>query len=54
MSQKVYMEQILQPIVSQWLSDRWHFTLEEDNDSGHGTRNYSNIVAKWKKEHKLS
>ena len=45
MSQKCYVDQILEPVVGQWLADGYNFTLEEDNDSGHGTQNDQNIVA---------
>ena len=30
------------------------FTIEEDNDSGHGTLNLKNPVARWKKDYQLN
>ncbi|KAK4198064.1 hypothetical protein QBC40DRAFT_179567 [Triangularia verruculosa] len=36
MSLKVYRDQILEPVVGQWLREGHSFVLEEDNDSGHG------------------
>ncbi|PQE29876.1 hmg box protein [Rutstroemia sp. NJR-2017a WRK4] len=51
MSQRVYIDQILDPVVKEWLKGP-RFVLEEDGDSGHGTSMY-NIVRTWKKEHKL-
>lgn len=50
MSQRCYVDQILEPHVGKWLRDR-DFVMEEDNDSGHGTKSGSNIVAQWKKLH---
>jgi hypothetical protein len=40
-SQRVYIDQILKPIVKPWLNH--DFVLEEDGDSGHGPGK-SNIV----------
>jgi len=52
MSLRVYRDQILKPVVGQWLRDGHSFVLEEDNDSGHGT-GQANIVRTWKKQHGL-
>ncbi len=52
MSQKVYKEQILEPIVKPWLDAGQSFVLEEDGDSGHGPNKF-NLVRTWKQEHKL-
>ena len=49
MSQKVYHDQILEPVVGQWIKYGYQFTLEEDNDSGHGTKSADNPCARWKK-----
>jgi hypothetical protein len=43
MSQSVYIDQILEPIVKPWLDRGDKFVLEEDRDSGHGPGK-SNIV----------
>jgi len=40
---KVYLEQILKPIVKPWIDSHPRFVLEEDGDSGHGTGS-KNIV----------
>lgn len=53
MSLKVYRDQILEPIVGQWLRNGESFVLEEDNDSGHGTGK-SNIVRTWKQKNGLT
>lgn len=52
MTQKVYLEEILQPHVGEWLARGENFVLEEDNDSGHGT-SARNIVKTWKEEQNL-
>jgi hypothetical protein len=49
MSQRVYIDQILNLIVKPWLDRDDDFCLEEDGDSGHGTSK-SNIVRTWKQE----
>ena len=36
MSQQVYIDQILEPIVKPWIQAHQDFVLEEDGDSGHG------------------
>ena len=52
MSQRVYIDQILKPVVKPWLDRGDDFCLEEDGDSGHGTSK-NNIVRKWKEENGL-
>ncbi|KAF2624677.1 hypothetical protein BU25DRAFT_132015 [Macroventuria anomochaeta] len=47
MTQRAYINQILEPHVKKWLERGDQFTLEEDGDSGHGL-NKSNIVKTWK------
>ena len=49
MSQRVYIDQILKPVVKPWLDRGDDFCLKEDGDSGHGTSK-NNIVRKWKEE----
>ena len=54
MTQKAYINQILEPIVKPWINRGDDFVLEEDNDSGHGPpRNKTNIVVDWKHKHGL-
>lgn len=53
MTLKTYRDQILEPVVGEWLRQGQTFVLEEDNDSGHGTGK-SNIVRIWKKENGLT
>ena len=48
MTQQVYHDKILEPVVKQWKDEGWDFTLEEDNDSGHGTLSANNICARHK------
>ena len=45
MSQKVYIDQILEPIVKPWIDAHYDFVLEEDSDSVHrlGTSNIVHI-----------
>ena len=45
MSQRVYIDQILKPVVKPWLDRGYDFCLEEDSNSGHGTSK-NNIVRK--------
>ncbi|KAJ6260011.1 hypothetical protein Dda_2224 [Drechslerella dactyloides] len=53
MSNTVYVQQILEPVVLPWLEEAGQdFVLEEDNDSGHGTGHYSE-AARWKQDHGL-
>ncbi|KAK4236393.1 hypothetical protein C8A03DRAFT_35699 [Achaetomium macrosporum] len=52
MTLQVYRDQILEPIVGDWLrSGDQRFVLEEDNGSGHGTS--KNIVRTWKEDNGL-
>ncbi len=53
MSHRVYIDQILEPIIKPWLENGEQFVLEEDGDSGHGSKSKTNIVRTWKKEHGL-
>jgi hypothetical protein len=56
MSQQVYIDSILEPIIKPWILRGDDFVLEEDNDSGHGPPGKSkknNIVQDWKDEHGL-
>ena len=52
MSQRVYIDQILEPIVKPWIETGHNFALEEDGDSGHGPGK-GNIVRAWKEKHGL-
>jgi hypothetical protein len=52
MSQRVYIDQILEPVIKPWLDQEHDFVLEEDGDSGHGPGK-SNIVRAWKEKHNL-
>jgi hypothetical protein len=54
MTHQVYIESILEPIVSQWCLEDGLWCLEEDNDSGHGLRSKDNPVEKWKQAHGMS
>lgn len=52
MSQQVYIDQILEPIVKPWIQTHQDFVLEEDGDSGHGPGK-SNIMRTWKEKNGL-
>ena len=52
MSQSVYRDKILEPIVKPWLAES-SFILEEDGDSGHGFGSTKNTVAVWKRQNQL-
>lgn len=52
MSQRVYIDSILEPVVKPWLKAGEDFVLEEDGDSGYGSGK-SNIVRDWKDERNL-
>jgi hypothetical protein len=52
MTLQVYRDQILEPMVGEWLRSGERFVLEEDNGSGHGTSK-NNIVRTWKEDHGL-
>ena len=53
MSQKAYIEQILDSLVLPWLQTGQRFVLEEDRDSGHRPGK-SNIVRTWKEKNDLN
>lgn len=44
MSQRVYIDAILEPHVLPALAENQHIVLEEDGDSGHGSADNNNIV----------
>ena len=52
MSQQVYIDKILEPIVKPRLRPHRDFVLEEDGDSGHGPGK-SNIVRTWEDQNGL-
>ena len=52
MSQRVYIDSILEPTVKPWIEAKHDFVLEEDGDSGHGLGK-SNIVRTWKQNNDL-
>jgi hypothetical protein len=52
MSQRVYIDSILEPVVKPWLDRSDKFVLEEDGDSRHGPGR-NNIVWTRKEEHNL-
>jgi hypothetical protein len=54
MTQRAYIDQILEPIIKPWLIDptQESFILEEDGDSSHGP-GASNIVRTWKEKNGL-
>lgn len=52
MSQKAYIDQILERMVKPWLERSDDFCLEENDDSGHDSGK-NNIVRKWKDNHNL-
>ncbi|KAF2033422.1 hypothetical protein EK21DRAFT_86230 [Setomelanomma holmii] len=52
MTQRAYIDQILEPVVKPWLERGDDFVLEEGGNSGHGPGK-SNIVRKWKQDNKL-
>jgi hypothetical protein len=55
MTQKAYINQILEPIVKPWIDAGHDFVLEEDGDSGHGPpRSTGNIVMDWKRQYGLN
>jgi len=53
MSQRVYIDQILEPIVKPWIDRGDKFVLEEDGDSGHGPGKANN-VRDWKQKNGLN
>ncbi|KAF1976439.1 hypothetical protein BU23DRAFT_630291 [Bimuria novae-zelandiae CBS 107.79] len=52
-TQRAYIDQILEPIAKPWIKHQPSFVLEEDRDSGHGTSK-SNIVRTWKQANSLN
>jgi hypothetical protein len=52
MTQRAYIDMILEPVVKPWLKDRKSFILEEDQDLGHSTSQI-NIVRTWKQQNGL-
>ncbi|KAH7394815.1 hypothetical protein BKA66DRAFT_567205 [Pyrenochaeta sp. MPI-SDFR-AT-0127] len=52
MTQRAYIDQILEPVVKPWLERGDNFVLEEDGDSGHGPSK-NNIARQWKDLHRL-
>jgi hypothetical protein len=52
MTQRAYINQILEPIVKPWIQRGDSFAFEEDGDSGHGPGK-NNIVRKWKENNNL-
>ncbi|KAK5131627.1 hypothetical protein LTR04_004904, partial [Oleoguttula sp. CCFEE 6159] len=53
LSQKVYIEQILEPHVKPCLLRGEQFVLEEEADLGHGSGDTNNTVRQWKQDHGL-
>jgi transposase len=51
-SQRVYIDQILKPVVKPWLDQGHDFVLKKDDDLGHEPGK-SNIVRTWKEKHHL-
>ena len=54
LTQQAYIDQILEPGVSKWCSDRSEWVLEEDNDSGYGNKDSNNLVQKWKRDYGIT
>ena len=54
MSHRVYIDSILEPIVSQWCKEDGQWAMEEDGDPGHGKGLKSNPVSQWKEAHDIS
>ena len=52
MSRRVYLDSILEVVVTLWLEAGEDFVLEEDGDFGHGSGKIT-IVRDWKAEHGL-
>ncbi|KAF1813823.1 hypothetical protein P152DRAFT_506644 [Eremomyces bilateralis CBS 781.70] len=54
MSQRVYIDSVLNPIIKPWIQNGDNFVLEEDQDSGHApARTKENIVKLWKEKNGL-
>lgn len=54
MTQEVYINDILNVEVVNWLREPGRWTLEEDGDSGHGKVRNDNAIEKWKRAHGMS
>jgi hypothetical protein len=54
MTQQVYIDSILDPIVAQWCLETEPWVFEEDGDSGHGPGKKENPVSQWKEAHGIS
>jgi hypothetical protein len=52
LTQREYIDQILEPVVKPWLAAGHQFILEEDSASGQGPM-CNGIVARWKEKHGL-
>ncbi|KAI1292546.1 hypothetical protein F5Y03DRAFT_375618 [Xylaria venustula] len=50
---QAYRDQILEPVVKQWIDEGQDFILEEDGASGHGGNSTNNIVRQWKEKNGL-
>ena len=53
MSQEVYVNQILEPVIKPWIERGDDFILEEDGDSGHGKRGVNSKATRWREENNL-
>lgn len=53
MSQAVYVNKILEPVVKTWIERGDSFILEEDGESGHGKKGADGLATRWKEEHNL-
>ena len=54
LTQQAYIDQILEPEVSKWCSNRSEWVLKEDNDSGYRNKDSNNLVQKWKRDHGIT
>lgn len=54
MSYRVYIDSILEPVVSKWCLEDQPWTLEEDGDSGHGKGAKPSVVSRWKEAHGIT
>ena len=53
MSQKIYIDEILEPIVKSVFQKRKELVLEKDGDSDHESQSVNSKTAKWKWEHNI-
>ena len=53
LSQQMYLDQILEPIVKPWIQMGQNFVLEEDGDAGGNGGGKSSRVRSWKNKHGL-